>query len=118
MASRAVTSAPGAVSGGTHVALLRGINLGASNRIKMADLVEVFAEAGCVNVRTYIQSGNVVYEASAKVAKGVPKIVAGAILERFGMKVPVVVRSAAQMLRAAESNPYLKKVTDPKMLYV
>ena len=44
----------------TYVALLRGINVGGKNRVPMRELEEVFVEAGCRDVRTYIQSGNVV----------------------------------------------------------
>ena len=52
-----------------HVALLRGINVGGKNVLPMKDLAEMFADAGCTNVRTYIQSGNVIFEAPA----GAPK---------------------------------------------
>ncbi len=103
---------------GTYVALLRGINVGGKNRIKMSDLVGVFDDAGCADVRTYIQSGNVVFGASAKVAERVPEVAAEKMLERFGLRVPVVVRSGEQMQRAVRSNPYLTPGADPKSLYV
>jgi len=53
---------------GRHVALLRGINVGGRRRLRMADLVDIFERLGCAGVRTYIQSGNVVYDAPAALA--------------------------------------------------
>ena len=50
----------------THVALLRGINVGGKNPLPMKDLAQMFAGAGCANVRTYIQSGNVIFEARGR----------------------------------------------------
>ena len=47
----------------THIALLRGINVGGRNALPMRHLVSMFEDAGCERVRTYIQSGNVVFEA-------------------------------------------------------
>ena len=49
---------------GFHIALLRGINVGGKNILPMKDLVTIFSGAGCGDVRTYIQSGNVVFRAT------------------------------------------------------
>ena len=57
----------------THIALLRGINVGGKNKLPMKDLAVMFTEAGCTDVRTYIQSGNVVFAADAELA-GLPRI--------------------------------------------
>ncbi|MGH9388723.1 MAG: DUF1697 domain-containing protein, partial [Vicinamibacteria bacterium] len=51
------------------MALLRGINLGGKNRLPMKDLAAMFTEGGCESVATYIQSGNVVFEASPALAR-------------------------------------------------
>lgn len=102
----------------TFVALLRGINVGAKNRVKMSDLIEVFSGAGCVDVRAYIQSGNLVFGASKKVAEALPRTAAAAIAERFGFRVPVVLRSAEQMRKTALGNPYLKAGAEPAGLFV
>ena len=51
----------------THVALLRGINVGGKNMIPMADLAAMFDRCGCTSVQTYIQSGNVVFSATPAV---------------------------------------------------
>ncbi len=60
-----------------HVALLRGINLGGRNKLPMSDLVAVFVAAGCSGVRSYIQSGNVVFRAPTALAAEMPAIVSG-----------------------------------------
>ena len=101
-----------------HVALLRGINVGGKNRLPMKDLTELFVDASCSRVETYIQSGNVVFEAPDAVLKGLPEALSAAILERFGYKIPVIVRSAAQMAGVVESNPFLGTDTPEKKLHV
>jgi hypothetical protein len=57
---------------GIHVALLRGINVGGRNKLPMKSLAALFAEVGCDDVQTYIQSGNVVFRASAAVEHVAP----------------------------------------------
>jgi uncharacterized protein (DUF1697 family) len=102
----------------THLALLRGINLGNVNKLPMKDLKELFAEAGCENVRTYIQSGNVVFEATAAVAKDLPEQIAALIKERFGIHSPVIVRTAEEIAEVVASNPFLKAGAPEKELHV
>ena len=57
-------SRPWRLANRRYVALLRGINVGGKNKLPMADLRDAFTAAGCTAVRTYIQSGNVVFEAA------------------------------------------------------
>jgi len=102
----------------THVALLRGINVGGKNMLPMATLVELFAAAGCTDVRTYIQSGNVVFAASAKTAARVGGAVTKAIERELGLAVPLVLRSAAELAAAAARNPYLERGVDPDELHL
>jgi uncharacterized protein (DUF1697 family) len=100
-----------------HVVLLRGINLGSRNRIAMGELREALEEAGFKDVRTYVQSGNVVLESTAKpesVGRKVEKLIA----ERFGLEIPVVVRSRAELARIVKRNPLGKVATDPKRYQV
>ena len=75
------------------MALLRGINVGGKNMLPMGALVEFFEGAGCTEVRTYINSGNVVFAASAAAAKKVARAVEGEIEKRFGFRSPVVIRT-------------------------
>ena len=56
----------------TYLALLRGINVGGKNKLPMKDLTEIFIAAGCENVRTFIQSGNVIFRASPALSQQLP----------------------------------------------
>ena len=89
----------------THIALLRGINVGGKNRLPMKDLTAMFVGAGCSNVRTYIQSGNVVFDAPARVASKIAAVVAAEIEKKFGFKTTLVIRSAEE-LEAASRHPF------------
>jgi uncharacterized protein (DUF1697 family) len=100
-----------------HLALLRGINLG-SRRLPMKDLAAMLADAGCADVRTYIQSGNVVYRAAPALARRVPGIVEEAIAERFGFECPVVTRTAAEIDGVVKANPFPEAAAEPKTLHV
>ncbi len=93
-----------------YAALLRGINVGGKNKVSMAALAEVFTRAGCADVRTYIQSGNVVFVAAQASAKRIPCLVSQRILERFGCEAPVVIRTAQELRRVAANN----RSFDPK----
>jgi len=95
-----------------HAALLRGINVGGKNIVPMIDLAVFFVEAGCRGVRTYIQSGNVVFEAPAAALKKLP----AAISRKIG--VPVIVRSQAELEAVVRGNPFLKAGEAEKMLHV
>lgn len=101
-----------------HVALLRGINVGGRRKLAMKALVEIFTDAGCGDVRTYIQSGNVVYSAPPPLARRVPSLVGKAIASRFGFDVPVVTRTAAELTSVAKNNPFLKRRAGEKALHV
>ena len=89
-----------------RIAFLRGINVGGKNRLPMKDLVAMFAEAGCDNVRSYIQSGNVLFTASPSLATGIPVLITAQITERFGFRVPVMVRTAEQLRGVLLNNPF------------
>ena len=91
------------------VALLRGINVGAAGRgrkgVPMDELRELCELLGWTGVATYIQSGNVVFAADGAAAALASQL-EGAIAERFGFEVAVIVRAAAAMLRAAKGGPF------------
>jgi uncharacterized protein (DUF1697 family) len=103
---------------GVHVAFLRGINVGGKNRLPMDKLARMFATAGCQAVRTYIQSGNVVFSASPELARRVPEAVSQAILVQTRLRVPVVVRTADELARAVRDNPFLATQAERKALHV
>ena len=101
-----------------YVAFLRGVNVGGKNMLPMKDLAQMFVKAGCKDVVTYIQSGNVVFSAPAGVVKKLPAQIAAAIEKRFGHKVPVVLRSNEQLARTIDAHRYIKEGKDPKICHV
>jgi uncharacterized protein (DUF1697 family) len=98
-----------AVKPEVYVALLRGINVGGKNSLPMKDLAEIFEKAGCSHVTTYIQSGNVVFKADAKLAQKISDVISKEIKKGFKLDVPVVVRSAKELMKVSKSNPFFKK---------
>src|SRR3990172_6115866 len=95
-----------------HVALLRGVNVGGKNMLPMKDLAAMFTNAGCASVSTYIQSGNVVFEASPALSRRIPTLLERAISDRFGYHVPVVTRSGAELGNIVRGNPFLEAGAD------
>ncbi|MFN3725055.1 MAG: DUF1697 domain-containing protein [Allosphingosinicella sp.] len=87
-----------------YVALLRAVNVGGC-KLPMAELREVCAELGWEKVETYIQSGNVVFEATGK-PEALETALEKAVAKRFGFERPVIVRSAKQWTDYAEGSPF------------
>jgi uncharacterized protein (DUF1697 family) len=93
----------------SYVAMLRGINVSGSKPVKMDALRASFEALGFKNVRTYVQSGNVVFEAKERAAAPLgPKIVAR-IKRDFGYDVPVLVLGASELARVVEENPLVRQ---------
>jgi uncharacterized protein (DUF1697 family) len=101
-----------------HVALLRGVNVGGRNLLPMKDLANMFVEAGCKDVRTYIQSGNVIFSAPPTALKGLPGLVTERIAQRFGYRIPVILRNSEQLGRILSGNPFLLAGETQKTLHV
>ena len=101
-----------------YVALLRGINVGGKNKLPMRDLAAMFTEAGCTEVRTYIQSGNVVFSATPMCVKRLPEVISQRIAERLGFRIPVVLRTVDEFRQVVTSNPFLKLNADAGSLHV
>ena len=102
-----------------YISMLRGINVGGHNQIKMTALRELFEALGFEQVQTYIQSGNVVFKAGRISTLQVSKKVEDRITKAFGFRVPVVTRTSAKMGSVSENNPFLKKKDiDPTKLHV
>ena len=103
---------------GAWVALLRGINVGGRHRLPMAALAGFFEEAGCAEVRTVIQSGNVLFRATTAVARAAPERVSARIDEEFGHRPPMVLRSAVELKAVLEGNPFLHEGLDEDLFHV
>lgn len=80
-----------------YVALLRGINVGGNNVIRMADLKDCFERQGLEDVRTYIQSGNVLFASPDSNAANLTRRLENALGGRFGYRANLVLRTARQM---------------------
>ena len=102
----------------THIALLRGINVGGKNKLPMNELRTIFMDAGTKDVRTYIQSGNVVFTASSKVLDNLANTITTGIENRLGLKIPVILRSQAELEKIRNENPYRNRTNNPKELHV
>ena len=90
----------------TYIALLRGINVSGQKLIRMADLQSHFAACGAVNVRTYIQSGNVVFEHRARTPATLRKILEQQLPDKLGYAVPTLVTTAKEFAAIARANPH------------
>ena len=101
-----------------HVALLRGINVGGRNRIAMKALAAIFAASGGRDVRTYIQSGNVVFQAPRARANLVLAEAAERIADCLGNRIPLVAREAEEWVRIASAHPFGDATSDSKALHV
>jgi uncharacterized protein (DUF1697 family) len=101
----------------TWIALFRGINVGGSNILPMAKLKSDLESLKLKNVRTYIQSGNAVFDSSAKAASSLTKKIASRIEEQHGFRPHVLIFNREDLLTAIESNPFTNAVSDPKTLH-
>jgi uncharacterized protein (DUF1697 family) len=86
--------------------------------LPMKELVRMLEDAGCDDVRTYIQSGNAVYCATQARAARIPGALSRAIAARLGLEIPVVTRTAAELAAVARKNPFLKAGKDLERLHV
>jgi len=89
----------------TYVALLRGLNVGKSKRIKMADLQHAFQEIRLEQVHTYIQSGNVIFM-SGEDEERLRFLIEEHLKQRFGLPIRAIVRTAADIRELVDNNPY------------
>ncbi len=102
----------------THIALLRGINVGKAKRIAMADLRKLVADLGHRHVRTLLNSGNVVFDAAHTGTEKLAREIEAAIAARFGFAVKVVVISAADFAAVVDENPLRGIITNPSRFLV
>jgi uncharacterized protein (DUF1697 family) len=102
-----------------YIAILRGVNVSGHKKLPMAELRELLAELKYRDIRTYIQSGNIVFGSDAKDSSVFAAQIAKKIKEKYGFDVPVLTRTVTEMKQALESNPFLKeKNTDPEKLHI
>jgi uncharacterized protein (DUF1697 family) len=101
----------------TWVALLRGVNLGARNKVSMADLRELFRDLGAEDVTTYVQSGNVILRSSVA-RNDLIQAIEKEIRSRAGLDVTVLLRTKEELARLVAGNPFAEHEPDPTKLHV
>lgn len=100
----------------SYLALLRGINVGGHNKVLMSDLTEVFVGLGVGDVRTHLQTGNVLFSAMRHVPD--PGEIEFAIARDLGVSTRVVLRSRDEMLAVCRNSPFSEPWADPGKFYV
>jgi uncharacterized protein (DUF1697 family) len=101
----------------TYVALFRGINIVGRNRLAMNDLRALLEKHACVDVRTYIQSGNVIFRSAGDVSRMATRLTS-AVSKSHGFAPHVLVLTTNELARAAANNPYKEAEENPKSVHL
>jgi len=103
----------------TVVSLLRGINVGGRNKVAMSKLTELFELLGFNDVRSYLQSGNVLCSTSKLSNAALQRRIEKGIVEELDLEISVLCRTGREMELVVKNNPFLKKNdVDPAKLHV
>ncbi len=102
-----------------YISLIRGINVGGHKKLKMDELRKAVEALGFEQVRTYVQSGNLIFQAPKQSTATVSKKIEAVILKKFGHDVSVITKTPEELKSAIERNPFLKnKAIAAERLYV
>jgi uncharacterized protein (DUF1697 family) len=102
-----------------YIALLRGINVAGRKRVRMQDVAAAFTALQCTNVRTFLQSGNVIFEAPSSGQDRLAALLEEKMTAMTGFPVRVLLRTAQEFRHIVEHNPFLNPDgTDPGTLHV
>lgn len=102
----------------TYIALFRGINVGGNKLVPMKELKEVLEQNGCVDVQTYIQSGNAIFRSGLSDAARLAKRLAAAILKSHGFEPRVLVLTRDELESAAAGNPFREVDENPRSVHL
>lgn len=103
----------------TYVAMLRGINVLGRKRVEMARLRKMFEAMGFEQVRTYIQSGNVVFRAARSSPLALSRKIEDRMMKEFGFSALVMTRTAKELGQAIEGNPFVKEGrSEPSKVFI
>ena len=103
----------------TLISMLRGINVGGQKRLRMDTLRVIYEDLGLMNIRTYVQSGNVIFDSTHQDRAGVVSLIEAQIKQSCGYQVEVFIRQAEELQRILSENPFLKgRNVDPNKLHV
>jgi uncharacterized protein (DUF1697 family) len=92
----------------TYFSLLRGINVGGEKKIAMKDLLSLYKDVGFKNVKTYVNSGNVIFNSELREISRLNALLERKIQETFGFDIPVVVMTVTEMEKVVQNNPFTK----------
>lgn len=93
----------------TYIALLRGINVGGHKKVPMAELRELLTESGLESVKTYIQSGNVIFQSSKGDKNKLEASIKKSLLDHFGFDVSVMVRTRSDLVTIFDNSPFTEE---------
>ena len=102
----------------TYIAFFRGINVGGKNSLPMKELVAILEGTGARNIKTYIQSGNAVFQSAKKYSPQLPQKLAAEIKKRHGFEPCILVLEVEAIKRAIAQNPFPEAVADPGNLHL
>ena len=102
----------------TYIALFRGINVGGKHALPMKELVVLLESLGCRNIKTYIQSGNVVLQSNGKNALQLSSKITAEIKKRRGFEPYVLLLRLEELEKAIASNPFPEAESEPTALHV
>jgi uncharacterized protein (DUF1697 family) len=102
----------------TYIALFRGINVGGHNLLQMKELTALLEHLGLQNVRTYIQSGNVIFCSGEDNASALASKISAEIKKSRGFELQVLLMEKADMKKAMEANPFPEAESEPNTLHL
>src|SRR5512143_2867611 len=92
----------------TFISLLRAVNVG-KQQVRMNELRPAYEKLGFTHVRSYVQSGNILFNSAGTNPVQLAEQIQGQLLRTFGFKTPVILRTAADIKRVLAKNPFLKE---------
>lgn len=102
----------------TYIALFRGINVGGHNKLPMKELRALMGGLGYGNVKSYIQTGNVVFQTEENNKRKISSTISSTVEERYGFKPSVLLLEMEEMKEAVDSNPFPEAESEPKSLHL
>jgi uncharacterized protein (DUF1697 family) len=102
-----------------YIAFLRGINVGGNKKVPMGDLKKMFEASGFTDVKTLLNSGNVVFSSDETEISAIKNSIEQSLIKKFGFAIPVIVRSQEKIKQLVEDSPFKHiEVTKDVRLYV
>ena len=95
----------------TYISMLRGVNVSGYNVIKMNEFYKLYSDLGYSNIKTYIQSGNIIFQTVNTLPTYLEKIISEKIKEMFGLNINVFVFETDEYKRIIDNNPFISEQT-------